>query len=79
MCNVTLMHIHKTTVAMEINKYYIFLCVCVCVRARACVCVGAQARACACVRVGFLIQYATHRCHIVCVLSGSTIFFYIIS
>ena len=49
--------VHATTVAVESNKYYIFLCVrewakaCVCVRASLCVCVcgvgvGAQARAC---------------------------------
>ena len=53
------------------NKYYIFLC--------ACVWVGALARTCACARVGFLIQYATRRRRIVCVLSGSTIFFDIIT
>jgi hypothetical protein len=41
--------------------------------------VGVRAQACACARVGLLIQYATRRLHIVCVLSGFTIFFDIVS
>jgi hypothetical protein len=60
-------------------------CVCVreresvvCVRVCVCVCVGgwvgARPRACACAYVALLIQYATRRRHIVCVLSGSTTF-----
>ena len=71
--------VHETTVALESSKYYIFLCVCV--RARVCVwvCMGARAQACSCMRVGLLIQYATYRRHTVCVLSGSAIFFEIIS
>ena len=49
-CNVTLRRVHGTTLAVESNKYYIFLC---CVRAcvRASVCGGARARACAFARV----------------------------
>jgi hypothetical protein len=27
MCNVTMRRVHETTVAVESNKYYIFLCV----------------------------------------------------
>ena len=51
-----------------------------CVPAHECVSVGvgAQARECAGELVGLLIQYATRRCHIVCILSGSIIFFDII-
>ena len=36
-----------------------YFCVCVCV----CVCL--RSRACGCAHVGLLIQYATHKCHIV--------------
>jgi hypothetical protein len=72
MYNVTLRPVQGTIAAVESNKYYIFLCVCV--RPRACVVVGARARTCACSRVALLIQHATHRG-----LSGSTIFFDIIS
>ena len=71
---------------VESNKYYIFVCACVCgawVRACVCVrprvCVGVRTLACACARVGALIQYAMRRRHILCVRSGSTIFFDIIS
>ena len=91
-CNVILRRVHETTVAVESNKFYIFLCMCVrarvgeTMRMHACVrvCVyvwvgeGARARACACARVGLLIQYTMHRRHIVCVLSGFTILFDII-
>ena len=91
--NITLWRVRETTVAVESNKFYTFLCVCVCV----CVCVrarlveGMRMRACVhpCVRVfvctsagvclGLLKQYVTRRRHIVCVSSGSTIFFDIIS
>ena len=69
------------------------VCVCVCARARAftsaClsvrVCVGAvvgvgaYVLVFACPRVALLIQHATRRYIIICVLSGSTIFFHIIS
>ena len=53
--------------------------VCVCARARACV-----GRGCGCTSAGvcllyLLIQYATRRRQIVCVFSGSSIFFDIIS
>jgi hypothetical protein len=41
--------------------------------------VVAGAGASDCARVGLLIQYAKHRRRIVCGLSGSTTFFYIIS
>jgi hypothetical protein len=63
---------------------------CVCARSRvgddmlvrACfrvwVSVCARAPACVCSCVGLLIQYAKRRCHIVCVLFGSTLFFDII-
>ena len=66
--------IHETIVALESNKYYIFMYL------RPCVCVGGwvevsvRALACACARVSLLIQYATLRSHIVCVLSGCTTF-----
>ena len=73
--NVTLRRLHETIVAVESNKYYIFLCVRVCARASTHI----QARTCACARVGLLIKYATRRRHIVCVLSGSTRLFNIIS
>jgi hypothetical protein len=36
--------------------------------------VGARALSCACAREGLLIQYATRRHHIACVLSGYTTF-----
>ena len=41
----------ETTVAVESNEYYIFVCVCVRPPAwvRACVCVRATVRACVCV------------------------------
>jgi hypothetical protein len=40
---------------------------------------GARVRACACARVGLLIQDATRRHIVICGLSGSAIFFDIIS
>ena len=39
-CNVTLMRVHETTVAVESNQYYIFVCVCVCVCVSGCRCMG---------------------------------------
>jgi hypothetical protein len=56
----------RTIFAVESNKYYIFLYLCVCAREEM------QTR------VDLLIHYAKRRRHIVCVLSGSTIFFDII-
>jgi hypothetical protein len=67
-CNITLRCIHRTTGAMESNKHYIFLCVCVCVWGGG---MGARVWVCACL----LIQCAAYRCHTVCVLSHSTVFF----
>ena len=52
---------------------------CVRARVRVYVVVCARARACACLRVALLIQHATRRHIIICGLSGSTTFFYIIS
>jgi hypothetical protein len=89
MCNVTSKCFDENMFAVKSNKYYIFVSVWVSaredrrVRARVRVCgggrvVGAQAQACACARVGLLIEYATRRRHVVCVLSGFTIFFDII-
>jgi hypothetical protein len=47
MCYVTSRHVHKTTVAVESNKYFIFLCVSVCVHM--CmgegICIGVYTRA----------------------------------
>jgi hypothetical protein len=57
--------------------YYIFLCVAECVRVVECV--GARARMCACARIVFLIQHAARRDFAICGLSGSAIFFDIIS
>ena len=34
--NVTSRRVHETTVAVDNNQYYIFLCVCVCVRVSVC-------------------------------------------
>ena len=48
------------------------------VLAHLCVGVSARALACACARVALLIQYATRHI-VICGLSGSTIFFDIIS
>jgi hypothetical protein len=53
---------------------------CVCVYVSVGVCVGARALACACSHVALLIQHATRMRHTVtCCLSGSAIFFDIIS
>jgi hypothetical protein len=41
MYNITLRHIHETTVVMESNMYYIFLRVCACVHMDAPICVCA--------------------------------------
>jgi hypothetical protein len=53
-----------------------------CVWVRACVsvrvCVDARTLACVCARVALLIQHAT-RCHVICSLSGCTIYLDIIS
>ena len=67
-------------VAVEINKYYIFLCarasvgegmrIRACIRVCLCVWVRGRGR----VHVALLNQYATRRRHIVCRLSGSTSF-----
>jgi hypothetical protein len=51
---------------------------CACVFMRACVVVGARKLACVCASVALLIQHA-RRCDVICGLSGSTIFFDIIS
>ena len=77
-CNITLRHIHETTVAVESNEYYIILCMCVTesmqVCVRPCVGVGARVQTCACVCVGLLIQCAMRRRHIFCALSCCIIF-----
>ena len=71
-------NVHETTVAMQSNKYYIFVFVCMCVCARVSEWVGGwvwvQKRGCARARVGLLIQYATSRSHTVCIPSDSVIF-----
>jgi hypothetical protein len=52
----------------------------VCVHGEGVVGVGARAQACACASLALLMQYDTCRCHIViCSVSGSTIFFDIMS
>ena len=43
-CKVTLSSVHKTTVAVEKQKYYIFLSVCVCVCVCVCLCASALLR-----------------------------------
>jgi hypothetical protein len=74
--------------AISITYFCVCVCVrarargwghaCMCVLPRVCVCVGvgrkAGAQECACALVGLLIHYATHRRHIIGVLSGSIIF-----
>ena len=71
-CNVILRRVYEPLLPWKSNKRYIFLCVRVgaCVRAGVCVigCVGERMRAYICARVCLLIQYATLRRHIVCVL-----------
>ena len=78
MSNVTLKHIHKTTVAMESNQYYMFLDVCshahgwghayVSVHPSMCVC--ACARACMCAWVGGWM--CVHKCrHVLAHLSST--------
>jgi hypothetical protein len=77
----------KPLLPWKSNKCCIFLCVCVCahgwVSARACVrvCeyVDVRARMCACARVALLMQYATSSHILICGLSGSAVFFDIIS
>jgi hypothetical protein len=58
-------------------------CECVCVgarvRGRVHTCVGAQAQACAFARVALLVQHAPCMLHIACGLSGSTMFFDLVS
>ena len=83
MYNVTSRGFQETIVAVE-NQYYVFLCVCVCVGAPACVRpggsgVGERVRACAYAHVALLIQHVRRRHIVICGLSGSTIFFDIIS
>jgi hypothetical protein len=63
----------------ESNGYYIFLRVRASVRARICVLLGTRAQAYACASIALLIQHATRRNIAICGLSGSTIFFDIIS
>ena len=86
--NIILRRVRETVFAVEKQK---LLHIYVCVRARAsgwlhaCACVracggmGVLAQACAFARVALPILYATHMRHIVCSLSGSTIFFDIFS
>jgi hypothetical protein len=74
MCKVTIKHIHETPVAVESNRYYISLS-----RVRACMCVCMWECGWVGKHVALLIQYATFRHHIICVLSGCTTFFDIIS
>jgi hypothetical protein len=64
---------YETTVVVE--KQNVFLCVCV----RACVYVVARAQACACERAALIIQHSTSHHIVICGLSGSIIFFDIIS
>ena len=56
-CYVTLRRVRRTTVAVERNKYYVFLCVCVraflsmCVSVCVCVCARARSFICVCLWV----------------------------
>ena len=59
-CNVKLRRLHETTVAVETQRYYIFLCMCVSVF------VSVDSRACACARVALFIQHATSRYIVIC-------------
>ena len=90
MYNVIWRRIYESILAMEKqNVLHMLVCVCVCVRAcgvrgRQCVQlrlvgVGAQALPCVRSRVALPIQHATGRHVTICGLSGSTIFFDIIS
>jgi hypothetical protein len=73
--DIILRRVYETIVAVQKQN----LCVCACVGVRVCVGVGARARACACKRVALLIQHATCSHIVICDLSGSTMFFDIIS
>ena len=76
--NIILKGVHETTTAAEQQEVlYISLCmyVCVCGGER----VGMGARACACARVALIIQHATRHHTVICGISGSNIFFDIIS
>ena len=63
--------------AVEKNKYYIFVCMCVCVRVpgRVGMCMRVRACSLACSTCNSHAPY----CDVICSLSGSTIFFDIIS
>jgi hypothetical protein len=78
MYDVTLRRVRVTVIAVEKQKYYILPRARVRACVRACVCrmdVGARARGYAFARVALFIQHAK----LICGLSGSTIFFDIIS
>jgi hypothetical protein len=76
--NVTLRRIYETTVTVEKQRVlHISVCVYVCVGVG--VGVGARTRACSCATVALLMKHATRIRRIVFGLSGSAIFFDIIS
>ena len=77
--NIPLKSFRETTLAVDKRVLHIFQCVCVRARVRS-VCVCARAQTCACARIALLIQYATRTCQIVIYgVSGSAIFFDIIT
>jgi hypothetical protein len=71
---VTLKRFRETTVVVG-NKSYAFVFACAIVR----VDVGALALECACALIFLIIQHAMRRHIVTCDLSGSTIFFDIVS
>ena len=80
MYNVTLRRLHATTLSVEEQKVLhasVRACLPLCVFLGDGV--DIQARSCACLRVALLTQDATYMRHIICVLSGSTMFFEIVS
>jgi hypothetical protein len=81
MHDVTLRRAYEFLLPWKNNKYHIFVCVCVCVCARMLLPghMGVYMRVCAC-SFGYpkCFSYAPY-CDVICDLSGSTIFFDVIS
>ena len=78
--NVRMRRVHETIVAVEKQcVLHISVRMGNNERVHACEWVGARARACASARVALIIQHATRRHTVICGLSGSTIFFDVVS